>query len=247
MIDYNIVIPARYYSNRLPGKPLIDILGKTMIERVWLNANMSLAQEIVIATDDERIADKANDFGANVCLTSDKHESGTDRITEVIERLEWPNDKIVLNLQGDEPLLPATLMNECAALLADKNIDIGTLASPFLSKEDWLSPNMVKVVTDCDGCAIFFSRSPIPHSTNFEINLMNRNVVHHHHGIYAYSCKSLRKLQGFAAPQIQANENLEQLKALFHGMRIKVGIASIPPGMSIDVAEDIELVIRALS
>ena len=247
MIDYKIIIPARYNSNRLPGKPLIDILGKTMIERVWLNAGMSLAQEVIIATDDERIADKARNFGASVVLTSDKHKSGTDRITEVIDYLKWPDDQIVLNLQGDEPLLPATLMNECAALLAEKNIDIGTLASPFLSKEAWLNTNMVKVVIDYDSCASYFSRSPIPHSFNPEIDVIERGLAYHHHGIYAYSCKSLRELQDFIAPQIQTIEKLEQLKALFHGMRIKVGITSVSPGFSVDVAEDVNLVIKALS
>ena len=148
MANYNIIIPARFASTRLPGKPLIDICGKTMIERVWRNAKKSQARDIIIATDDERIQSHAINFGAKICMTSSKHQSGTDRIIEVIDQMGWSDDQVVLNLQGDEPLLKAKLMDECASLLTDGISDIGTLGSNFLSKKEWLNPNTVKVLMD---------------------------------------------------------------------------------------------------
>ncbi|MDA9109340.1 3-deoxy-manno-octulosonate cytidylyltransferase [Woeseiaceae bacterium] len=246
MIDFNIVIPSRYASTRLPGKPLIDILGKTMLEHVWINAKKSQAKEVIIATDDERIASKANQFGASVCMTNKGHQSGTERITEVINRLKWKDEQIVLNVQGDEPLMPHTAMNECALLLNEDLIDIGTLGSPFLSKEDWLDPNMVKVLVDCNECALYFSRSSIPYPREGEADIIKNNIVLHHHGIYAYKCKSLRALAILEDSQIQIIEGLEQLKAIYHGLKIKVGVTCDRPGVSVDVPEDVDLVIKAL-
>ena len=246
MIDFNIVIPSRYASTRLPGKPLIDILGKTMLEHVWLNARKSQAQEVIIATDDERIAIAAKNFGASVCMTSIEHQSGSERITEVVDHMKWRDEQIVLNVQGDEPLMSHTVMNECASLLSDDSIDIGTLGSSFLNKEDWLNPNMVKVLVDHSECALYFSRSSIPYPRENEIGIIEGNIVLHHHDIYAYRCKSLRMLYGAKDSQIQIIEGLEQLKALYYGLKIKVGVASKRPGPSIDVAEDIDLVVKAL-
>lgn len=239
MANYNIIIPARFTSTRLPGKPLIDICGKTMIERVWRNAKKSQARDIIIATEDERIQSHAINFGAKICMTSSKHQSGTDRIIEVINQMGWSDDQVVLNLQGDEPLLKAKLMDECASLLTDGISDIGTLGSNFLSKKEWLNPNTVKVLMDESGHAIYFSRSPIPNKLDADLLIDNKFILHHH-GIYSYRCRILRDLKLLDMPKQMESENLEQLKALHYGFKIKVANASERPGPSIDVIDDVE-------
>ena len=239
MANYNIIIPARFTSTRLPGKPLIDICGKTMIERVWRNAKKSQARDIIIATDDERIQSHAINFGAKICMTSSKHQSGTDRIIEVINQMGWSDDQVVLNLQGDEPLLKAKLMDECASLLTDGISDIGTLGSNFLSKKEWLNPNTVKVLMDESGHAIYFSRLPIPNKLDADVLIDNKFILHHH-GVYSYRCRILRDLKLLDMPKQMESENLEQLKALHYGFKIKVANASERPGPSIDVIDDVE-------
>ena len=239
MANYNIIIPARFASTRLPGKPLIDICGKTMIERVWRNAKKSQARDIIIATDDERIQSHAINFGAKICMTSSKHQSGTDRIIEVINQMGWSDDQVVLNLQGDEPLLKAKLMDECASLLTDGISDIGTLGSNFLSKKEWLNPNTVKVLMDESGHAIYFSRLPIPNKMDADVLIDNKFILHHH-GVYSYRCRILRDLKLLDMPKQMESENLEQLKALHYGFKIKVANASERPGPSIDVIDDVE-------
>ena len=158
MTEFAVVIPSRYASQRLPGKPLIDIRGKPMIRHVFERACASGATDVVIATDDERIAEAAESFGATVCMTSAHHQSGTERIAEVADVMDWPDDKVVVNLQGDEPTMPPQLIDQCAALLDDASADIATLASPFLSQADFENPNCVKVIRDSVGHAIYFSR-----------------------------------------------------------------------------------------
>ena len=239
MANYNIIIPARFASTRLPGKPLIDICGKTMMERVWRNAKKSQARDIIIATEDERIQSHAINFGAKICMTSSKHQSGTDRIIEVINQMGWSDDQVVLNLQGDEPLLKAKLMDECASLLTDGISDIGTLGSNFLSKKEWLNPNTVKVLMDESGHAIYFSRLPIPNKLDADVLIDNKFILHHH-GIYSYRCRILRDLKLLDMPKQMESENLEQLKALHYGFKIKVANASERPGPSIDVIDDVE-------
>ena len=245
MANYNIIIPARFASTRLPGKPLIDICGKTMIERVWRNAKKSQARDIIIATDDERIQSHAINFGAKICMTSSKHQSGTDRIIEVINQMGWSDDQVVLNLQGDEPLLKAKLMDECASLLTDGISDIGTLGSNFLSKKEWLNPNTVKVLMDESGHAIYFSRLPIPNKLDADVLIDNKFILHHH-GVYSYRCRILRDLKLLDMPKQMESENLEQLKALHYGFKIKVANASERPGPSIDVIDDVENVCAIL-
>ena len=239
MANFNIIIPARFASTRLPGKPLIDICGKTMIERVWRNAKKSQARDIIIATDDERIQSHAINFGAKICMTSSKHQSGTDRIIEVINQMGWSDDQVVLNLQGDEPLLKAKLMDECASLLTDGISDIGTLGSNFLSKKEWLNPNTVKVLMDESGHAIYFSRLPIPNKLDADVLIDNKFILHHH-GVYSYRCRILRDLKLLDMPKQMESENLEQLKALHYGFKIKVANASERPGPSINVIDDVE-------
>ncbi len=240
MADFVVVIPARYASVRLPGKALREILGKPLIRHVYERGAESRAREVIIATDDERIADAAETFGATVCMTGDHHGSGTERIAEVADIMDWPDEQVVVNLQGDEPSMPAALVDQCAALLDDASADIATLASPFRSVEDFRSPNCVKVVRDDNGHAIYFSRAPIPHPRDGGDEERAVAAALHHHGMYAYRCGVLRRLVAASASDIEACEHLEQLRALSLGMTIAVGIPAVRPGTGVDVADDLE-------
>lgn len=244
MADFAVVIPSRYASQRLPGKPLIDIRGKPMIQHVYERACASAATQVVIATDDERIAVAAESFGATVCMTSAHHQSGTERIAEVADLMDWPDDKVVVNLQGDEPTMPPQLIDQCAALLGDATVDVATLASPFLSQSDFENPNCVKVVRDLAGHAIYFSRAMIPYPRDGDRDA--RAVALHHHGIYAYRCGVLRRFVAAEPSDLEVCEQLEQLRALSLGMTIAVGIPAERPGAGVDVADDIARVEREL-
>lgn len=242
MSGFVVVIPARYASTRLPGKALLEIAGKPMLQHVYERGTESNATEVVIATDDTRIADAAEAFGATVCMTGDQHRSGTERIAEVCELLDWSDDQIVVNLQGDEPSMPAALINECAALLKDASADIATLASPFLSREDFENVNCVKVVRDDSDRAIYFSRAAIPHARSAEHGELAMNSALHHHGIYAYRCNVLQQLVAAKPSALEVSEQLEQLRALSMGLTIVVGIPSERPGIGIDTEEDLRRV-----
>ena len=239
MNDFVIVIPARYASTRLPGKPLREINGKPMIQHVHDRARESGARDVVIATDDERIAETAEAFGAQVCMTGDQHRSGTERIAEVCDLLDWPDDLIVVNLQGDEPAMPAGLIDQCASLLQQSSADIATLASPLLSQDDVDNPNVVKVVCSDNGDALYFSRAAIPHPRAAESRDAARQAALHHHGIYAYRCGVLRRLVNEPPSQLEVCEQLEQLRALSLGMTIRVGQPSTRPGAGVDTEEDL--------
>ncbi len=239
MSDFVVVIPARYASTRLPGKALLEIAGKPMLQHVYERGTESNATEVVIATDDTRIADAAEAFGATVCMTGNQHRSGTERIAEVCELLDWSDDQIVVNLQGDEPSMPAALINECAALLEDASAHIATLASPFLSREDFESVNCVKVVRDESDHAIYFSRAAIPHARSAEHRELAIQSALHHHGIYAYRCNVLQQLVATEPSALEISEQLEQLRALSMGLKIAVGKPSERPGIGIDTNEDL--------
>jgi len=239
MSGFVVVIPARYASTRLPGKALLEIAGKPMLQHVYERATESNATEVVIATDDTRIAEAAEAFGATVCMTGDQHRSGTERIAEVCELLDWGDDQVVVNLQGDEPSMPAALINECAGLLEDASAHIATLASPFLSREDFESVNCVKVVRDDSNHAIYFSRAAIPHARSAEHSELAIRSALHHHGIYAYRCKVLQQLVVAEPSALEVSEQLEQLRALSMGLMIVVGIPSVRPGIGIDTEEDL--------
>jgi len=238
--DFVVVIPSRFASARLPGKPLLEINGKPMIQHVYERGTESQASEVVIATDDERIADAAESFGATVCMTSGDHESGTERIAEVADLLDWDDSQIVVNLQGDEPSMPASLINQCAALLDDATADIATLASPFLNRGDFESPNCVKVIRDTNGHAIYFSRAMIPHARDAAHAELAIESALHHHGIYAYRCGVLRRFVSSEPSPLETSEQLEQLRALSLGMTIAVGIPSERPGIGVDIESDLE-------
>jgi 3-deoxy-manno-octulosonate cytidylyltransferase (CMP-KDO synthetase) len=247
MKDFVVVIPARFASERLPGKPLREIAGKPMLQHVYERAMESGAADVIIATDDQRIADAASSFSAACCMTSAEHQSGTDRLAEVARANKWTDDQIVVNLQGDEPLMPPELIRQCAALLANESAGVATLASPILSAEDFVNPNVVKVVVDNNDNALFFSRAAIPYSRTTSTEKLARQTALHHHGIYAYRNLVLQKI--VAAPQspLEKCERLEQLRALSLGMTIKVGRPTTRPGPGVDTQADLAEVEKEFS
>lgn len=247
MNDFVVVIPARYASTRLPGKPLRDINGKPMLQHVYERGTESSAKEVVIATDDERIAEAAENFGARVCMTGDHHESGTERIAEVCDLLDWGDGRVVVNLQGDEPTMPAALIDQCAGLLDDGRADIATLASPMLSVGDFENPNIVKVILDADDNAIYFSRAAIPHPRDPGDRMVACEAALQHHGIYAYRCGVLRRFVAAEPSPLERCEQLEQLRALALGMTIRVGVPAERPGAGVDTEADLKAAARTLA
>lgn len=239
MSEFVIVIPSRYASERLPGKPLREIGGKPMLQHVHERGIESGAVEVVIATDDDRIAEVAESFGAKVCMTSAEHKSGTDRLAEVAFAKGWADEKVIVNLQGDEPLMPAQLIDQCAALLDDERADVATLASPLRSKRDFDNPNVVKVVIDDDGFAMYFSRAVIPFSRSGATDDLAKSSALHHHGIYAYRNNVLQKIVAAEQSKLEIAEQLEQLRALSLGLKIKVGIPDVRPGPGVDTEDDL--------
>jgi 3-deoxy-manno-octulosonate cytidylyltransferase (CMP-KDO synthetase) len=240
--EFFVVIPARYASERLPGKPLRQISGKTMLQHVFERGTESDAEQVLIATDDQRIFDAARNFGASVHMTAGHHRSGTERLAEVSDTLNWPDDQVVINLQGDEPMMPAELINQCAALLDDASVDMATLASPLVSKANYENPNVVKVVSDVSGNALYFSRSPIPFSRDEKTDELAVQTAMHHHGIYAYRCSTLRSIVAAEPSDLEVCEQLEQLRALSIGLRIKVARALSRPPAGVDIEEDLSRV-----
>jgi 3-deoxy-manno-octulosonate cytidylyltransferase (CMP-KDO synthetase) len=247
MTDFVVVIPARYASTRLPGKPLREINGRPMIEHVYRRGRESGARDVVIATDDDRIAEAAEGFGATVCMTGDQHRSGTERIAEVADLMDWHDETIVVNLQGDEPAMPPELIDQCARLLDESSADLATLASPILSDEDFGNPNVVKVVCNNDGFAIYFSRATIPYPRDAARLAEARAAALHHHGIYAYRCGVLRRLVAEDPSALELAEHLEQLRALSLGMTIRVGIPAVRPGGGVDTEDDLAAAARELA
>ncbi len=246
MSGFVVVIPARYASARLPGKPLCELNGRPMIEHVWLRGTESGADEVIIATDDQRIVDAACAFGAAALMTGAQHSSGTERIAEVADLKGWGDDVIVVNLQGDEPAMPPALIDQCAALLDDAAVDLATLASPLASLDDFENPNVVKVVVDDKGDALYFSRAAIPYPRRAEDAERAMQCALHHHGIYAYRCGVLRRIVAAAPAELERIEQLEQLRALALRMTIRVGRPSRRPGRGVDTEADLAAVAREL-
>lgn len=241
-MSFMVVIPARYASTRLPGKPLLNIAGKPMIQHVYQRACESEASAVVIATDDQRIADVADAFGARVVMTRADHQSGTDRIQEVVSKLGLAEHELVVNVQGDEPLIPPATINQVAANL-EKHPEAG-ISSLFHTIHDateLMNPNAVKVVTDAQGFALYFSRSPLP--------WQDAEPVHgkRHVGIYAYRVQTLNRFVGWPRSLLEVSERLEQLRAMHHGVRIIMdeAVQRVPAG--VDTADDLEAVRRFLS
>ncbi len=238
-MGFTVVIPARYASTRLPGKPLLDIGGKTMLQRVYERACESSAERVVIATDDERIADAAQDFGAEALMTSPDHVSGTDRIEEVSRLLELSAAAIVVNVQGDEPMIPARVIDQVAANLAGHpEAGIATLCEPITSGEDVFNPNIVKVVSDARGFALYFSRAPIPWDRDgFTGQETAPPEARRHLGIYAYRRDFLLKFPKMEPTPLEKSERLEQMRAVEHGHKIAVGLVR-RAAVGIDTPED---------
>ncbi|MEK7840954.1 MAG: 3-deoxy-manno-octulosonate cytidylyltransferase [Pseudomonadota bacterium] len=245
-----IVIPARYASTRLPGKPLADVAGKPLIERVYERAKEAGAERIVIATDDERIADAAGRFRAQVCLTSTAHASGTDRLAEVIQRLGIPADTIVVNLQGDEPLMPPALIREVAEkLAAHPDASVATACHPVEDPYEFGNPNVVKVVMDAAGYALYFSRAPIPWPRErMAAGKTDRPVeAFRHIGLYAYRAGFVKEFAAWPPCPPEQTEQLEQLRVLWHGRKIIVHVSDELPAPGVDTPEDLERVRKLFS
>lgn len=239
MTEFVVVIPSRYASERLPGKPLRMLAGKPMLQHVYERGTESGATEVIIATDDDRIADAAKSMSAKYRMTSADHKSGTDRLAEVARAEHWPDDMIIVNLQGDEPLMPPELIDQCASLLNDERADVATLASPLQSNADFKNPNVVKAIVDDDGFALYFSRAAIPYARSEDSEVLARETALHHHGIYAYRNAVLQEIVSATQSSLEIAEQLEQLRALGLGMKIKVGIPAVRPGPGVDTAEDL--------
>jgi len=251
-MEFKIVIPARYASVRLPGKPLLEINGKPMLQHVYERARESSAREVVIATDDGRIADAASAFGAPLCMTSEAHRSGTDRIAEVVEQLGWAKNTIVVNLQGDEPSMPAALIDQVAADMAEHEAaGVATLSAPIRQRRQLFDPHVVKVVTDVNGYALYFSRAPIPwHRDEFlddDAPLPVTAEFARHIGLYAYRAGYLQQFVAWEPAPIERAESLEQLRVLWHGGRIHVSRACQEPGQGVDTEADLRQVARLLA
>lgn len=243
--EFRIVIPARYASTRLPGKALLLLVGKPMLQWVFERASASAAQEVIVATDDARIAEAARKFNAPVESTDTAHASGTDRIAEVARRRGWKSDAIVVNVQGDEPLIaPASIDQVAAVLEACPDAGIATLATPILSAEELQDPNVVKVVADPSGRALYFSRAPIPWNRD---EPGNGAGARRHIGIYAYRVGALLHLAALPPGKLESVEKLEQLRALTCGIEIRVAEALGPVGQDVNTAEDLERVARLLA
>lgn len=248
---FRVVIPARYASSRLPGKALLPIAGKPMVQWVYERACAAGALEVLIATDDERIARAAQAFGAEAVMTAAAHTSGTDRIAEVAQRRGWAGEDIVVNVQGDEPLIPPALIRQLAALLAAQpQADIATLATPVESLAELLDPNAVKVVSDARGWALYFSRAPIPWNRDGAAGPSSQRDfagARRHIGVYAYRVAALARLTQLPRGALEEREQLEQLRALEHGLRVFVAEASEPPGPDVNTLADLERVSTRLS
>lgn len=249
---FRVVIPARYGSTRLAAKALADIGGRPMIQWVIDVAKRSAAAEVIVATDDARVADAARgaDPANVVVMTRAEHPSGTDRIAEVATLRGWSGEDVIVNVQGDEPQLPPQLIDQVAALLqADSRADIATLSTPITKLDEFLDPNIVKVVAAADQSALYFSRAPIPwYRDGAPQGLASQTSVsgaRRHLGIYAYRVKSLLRMTSLSPSSLEQTEKLEQLRALQAGMRIVVADASSVPGIGVDTEQDLARV-RAL-
>ncbi len=246
-MKFSVIIPARFASERLPGKPLLDIGGKPMLWHTWQRAVESGADRLVIATDDSRIEQTASGFGAEVIMTREQHRSGTDRVAEAAERLGLGEDEIIVNLQGDEPLMPPGLIRQAAeTLFHQPDAQLATLATAMHSVSEYLDTNIVKLVMNETGRALYFSRAPIPWQRDGAAgDLLSQQIYGQalrHLGIYAYRGSALQTLAQTPATSMEEAERLEQLRALWINMHIQVAIAAEPMGPGVDSAEDLERV-----
>lgn len=245
--DFVVVVPARYQSQRLPGKPLLDIAGKPMVLHVVERARRSAARAVLVATDDARIAECCHAAGVDVCMTSDQHSTGTDRIEEVTRQLGLGPEAIVVNVQGDEPLIPPAVINQVAANLAARpEMGICTLYSALPSEAEWRNPNAVKLVCAPDGRVLYFSRAPIPWPRD-GLDAAALAQAKRHIGLYAYRVEVLQRFVQWPPSPLEQLEKLEQLRAMEHGVGIHAALccAAVPAG--VDTQEDLVAVRRLLA
>ena len=251
-MDFHIVIPARFASTRLPGKVLLDIAGKPMLQHVYERAREAGADSVVIATDDDRVAAAAKKFGAKVCMTAPEHRSGTDRLAEAAVALDFDEDDIVVGLQADEPLIPPQVITDLARDLADHDhAKVATMATKITDPDDLINPSVVKVALNQRSFAMYFSRAPIPWDREHFSDLSNKemlkealishdNMYYRHIGLYAFRAGFLDTYTNWAASPTEKTESLEQLRILWNGYKIHVGITTlqVPPG--VDTQADLE-------
>ncbi|MCF7362726.1 3-deoxy-manno-octulosonate cytidylyltransferase [Vibrio diazotrophicus] len=243
-MSFTVVIPARYQSTRLPGKPLADIGGKPMIQWVYEQSLLAGAERVIIATDDARVEQAVKAFGGTVCMTSPDHQSGTERLAEVVALMGIEDDHIIVNVQGDEPLIPPAIVRQVADNLAASNAPMATLAVEIDHESEVFNPNAVKVVTDKDGYALYFSRATIPWDRD-NFALQDKTILQplmRHIGIYAYRAGFINTYINWQPSQLEKIECLEQLRVLWYGEKIHVAVALEAPPAGVDTPEDLELV-----
>jgi len=254
-MSFIVVIPARYQSTRLPAKPLADILGKTMIERVTAQALKSGAKQVIVATDDQRIVDALQSVAnIEVCLTAKTHESGTDRLAEVCQQYQFADDEIIVNVQGDEPLIPPRVIKQVANnLFSNEQASVATLSAPIDDQDDAFNINAVKVVSDKNKLALYFSRATTPWDRdnftpeNQQAKKVDLSHLQRHIGIYAYRVAFLKQYAELSVSPLEMIEKLEQLRVLWHGFKIHVDVAVEIPPAGVDTAVDLQRVIKVLS
>ncbi|MFJ5503654.1 3-deoxy-manno-octulosonate cytidylyltransferase [Pectobacterium carotovorum] len=240
-MTFTVIIPARFASSRLPGKPLADINGKPMVVHVMERALESGAQRVIVATDHPDVEAAVQQAGGEVCLTRADHNSGTERLAEVIERYGFTDDDIIVNVQGDEPLIPSVIIRQVAENLAASKAGMATLAVPIETSEEAFNPNAVKVVTDAEGYALYFSRATIPWDRE-RFAQSKETIADHflrHIGIYAYRAGFVRRYVSWAPSQLEQIELLEQLRVLWYGEKIHVAVAKAVPSVGVDTPEDL--------
>ena len=243
---FTVIIPARYDSSRLPGKPLVDIAGKPMIQWVYEQAIQSGADTVIVATDDKRVETAVKAFGGKVCMTSTEHQSGTERLAEVIQNMGIDDNQVIVNVQGDEPLIPPVTIAQVANNLANSQVPMATLAVEISHQDEVFNPNSVKVVTDSEGYALYFSRATIPWDRDNFANADKAIVqpLMRHIGIYAYRAGFINTYINWEPTALEKIESLEQLRVLWYGEKIHVEIAKQIPPAGVDTPEDLEAVRR---
>ncbi|WP_373766258.1 3-deoxy-manno-octulosonate cytidylyltransferase [Glaesserella sp.] len=249
-MHFTVIIPARYASTRLPRKPLLDIAGKPMIQHVWEKARQAGASRVIVATDHAEIAQVVTAFGGEICLTSDKHNSGTERLAEVIEKTGIDDKEIIVNIQGDEPLIPPIIVAQVAENLDRHQVNMATLGVKLETREELFNPNVVKAIADKNGMALYFSRATIPFGRDRFPQCDDAFIRQHnylrHIGIYAYRAGFIKQYVAWEPTQLEQLESLEQLRALWHGEKIHIELAKAAPQVGVDTAEDLERVRQIL-
>lgn len=244
-MNFVVIIPARYAASRLPGKPLLDINGKPMIVHVLERALESGAQRVIVATDHPQVAETVSAAGGEVCMTRADHQSGTERLAEVVDHCKLADDKLIINVQGDEPLIPPLIIRQLAENLQHNQVGMATLAVPITQHEDVFNPSVVKVVLDSQGYALYFSRAPLPWdrqrfapsgATSLEGTYLR------HIGIYGYRAGFIRHYVSWPPTALEKIEMLEQLRVLWYGEKIHVAVAQVVPGIGVDTHEDLQRV-----